>query len=245
VPRYLNSPGTVLYRKSGTLFGLAEAGPAAVAGGVPVITEGPLDVIAVATAGGGRYAPVAPCGCALTGGQVAALADVCDLGARGVLVAFDADLAGRLAAVRAYHLLCPVAGRIGAVVLPPGTDPAQVLYEHGPAGLAQVLAAGRVPLDLVVNAELAEWKRSLRYAEGRVGALRAIAPVIAAMPPPDVARQVSRLAARLGLDHATVTQAVTGALLTGNSDDRRFDAEPPARPAWRVRGGEGCDTRGL
>jgi len=213
VPRYLNSPGTAVYSKSRILFGLAEAGNALAAGAVPVIAEGPLDVLAVASAGAGRYAPVAPCGTALTAGHVAALDRACDLGSTGVLVAFDADLAGRRAAVSAYHLLGPAAGRVGAVAFPPGTDPAQVLRERGPAGLADVLERRRMPLaDLVVNAEIVRWKRWLAYDEGRIGALRAIAPVIAAMPPPDVARQVSRLAARLRLDSAAVTEAVTSAL---------------------------------
>ncbi len=224
VPKYLNSPSTVLYGKSSTLFGLAEARPALARGAIPVITEGPLDTIAVAEAGRGRYAAVAPCGTALTASHVAALAGACDLGGSGVLVAFDADLAGRRAAVSAYHLLRPVTQRIGAVVFAPGTDPAQVLHEHGAAGLAGALACRRVPLaDLVVSAELVRWKRWLPYAEGRIGALRAIAPVIAAMPPPDVARQVSRLAARLGLDHGTVTEAVTGAV-SGLFDNSRNPA---------------------
>ena len=46
----------------------------------------------------------------------------------------------------------------------------------------------------------------------QISALRAVAPLIAAMPPHHVARQVARLSARLDLDHATVTEAVTDAL---------------------------------
>ena len=56
------------------------------------------------------------------------------------------------------------------------------------------------------------WSRWLEYPEGQINALRATAPVIAAMPVPHVARQVARLAHRLGLDYATVTEAVTEAL---------------------------------
>ena len=56
------------------------------------------------------------------------------------------------------------------------------------------------------------WSRWLGFAEGQINALRATAPVIAAMPPAHVARQVARLADRLGLDYATVTEAVTEAL---------------------------------
>ena len=75
-------------------------------GARPVIVEGPLDAIAVTTAGHGMHIGVAPCGTALTAQQAAALASTADLRATGVTVAFDPDQAGRRA-VRAYHLLVP------------------------------------------------------------------------------------------------------------------------------------------
>jgi DNA primase len=212
-PRYLNSPGTSCYDKSEILFGLWEARDALAAGALPVIAEGPLDVIAIAAAGGNRYAPVAPCGTALTARQVAALGRACDLRAAGVLAALDADEPGQRAALNAYHLLSPLAGSTRAMVMPPGYDPAQLLSDHGYATLAFALAHCRRPLaDLVIDAEVAGWTRWLQFAEARVSALRAIAPVIAAMPAADVARQVSRLAARLDLEYALVTEAVMAAI---------------------------------
>jgi len=65
----------------------------------------------------------------------------------------------------------------------------------------------------------------LRFSEGQVHALRAAAPLIAAMPPAHIARQVARLAAILRLDHATVTEAVTDALaaLAANPADSTRD----------------------
>lgn len=213
VPRYLNSPATVLYDKGRALFGLWQALPALARGAVPVIVEGPLDVIAVAAATRGRYAPVAPCGTALTARRVCLLAEMGDLRATGVLVGFDGDDAGQRAAARAYPLLRPHAGRIHMADFPAGHDPAQILREHGPAALAQALASRLRPLsDLLVDAQIARWEHWLGSAEARIGALRAIAPLIAGLPPRDVARQVARLAERLGLDHPAVTEAVTDAL---------------------------------
>ncbi len=239
VPRYLNSPATVLYDKSQALFGLWEGRGALAAGAVPVIVEGPLDAIAVSAAGRHRYAPVAPCGTALTAAQVAALDRAARLPQAGVLVAFDADQAGRRAAVRAYHLLAPftTATTAMAAVLPAGHDPAQILRDRGPAALAAMLTSRTQPLaDLVVDAEVNRWTRWLRFAEGRINALHAAAPLIAAMNPSDVARQVARLARRLGLDHATVTRAVTDALtalLAAGPVTTR--AGPSHRPTARLR----------
>jgi DNA primase catalytic core len=218
VPKYLNSPTTPLYGKRAVLFGLREARPALLAGAIPVIAEGPLDVIAIAIAGQGRYAPVAPCGTVLTVQQAAALSRACGLSEREVLVAFDADQAGHRAAIGAYRRLSQLGVTTRAVILPTGRDPAQILRDHGPSILAAALARCRRPLaDLVVDAEADTWRRWLSYPEGQIGALRAIAPIIAAMPPADVGRQVSRLADQLELDHATVTDAVTDALTELNS----------------------------
>ncbi len=212
-PRYLNSPGTLRYEKGLMLFGLWEARESLAAGASPVIVEGPLDVLAVALAGGGRFAPVSPCGAVLTCQQVQALDQVAHLPGSGVLVAFDADQAGLRAAVRAYRVLSPYGAGSRAARLPPGSDPAQVLRLGGACAVARALTVGTRPLaDLVLDAELARWSRWLGWSEGRVAALRAIAPLLAAMPPGDVARQVGRLATAVGLGHAVVTEAVTDAL---------------------------------
>jgi DNA primase len=128
VPKYLNSPGTDLYNKSEMLFGLWEARGQLARGARPVIVEGPFDAIAVTTACAGRNVGVSPCGAVLTGQQATALEAAADLRTAGVLVAFDPDQAGRRAAISAYHLLSPLTGNTTAAILPPGRDPAQILW---------------------------------------------------------------------------------------------------------------------
>ena len=209
-PAYLNSRTTGLYRKGSLLFGLYEGRRALAAGARPVLVEGPLDAIAVSAAG--RYAGVSPCGTALTSAQVALLARACDLRRAGVVVAFDADRAGRQAAVRAFHLLRAVTDHAVAAVLPAGQDPAGFRREHGGRALAGRLDAS-VPLaDLVVDETVTPFERWLAFPDGKFAALHAAAPLVAGLPAGQVARQVARLAARLGLSYAEVTDAVTGAL---------------------------------
>jgi DNA primase len=212
VPVYLNSRTTRLYRKGGMLFGLHEGREAIAAGARPVIVEGPLDAIAVTVAGAGRFAGVAPCGTALTPAQVGVLGRACDLSRAGVVVAFDADRAGRRAAVRAYGLLRGVTDQLVTVAFPAGQDPAGFRRDYGAAALTRQLESG-VPLaDLVVDETLARFERWLDFTDGKFGALRAVAPLIAALPPGQVGRQVARVAARLGLTHGEVTEAVISAL---------------------------------
>jgi DNA primase len=233
VPKYLNSPQTSLYDKSKTLFGLWEAREALTAGAQPVIVEGPLDAIAVTTAGHGQFAGVAPCGTALTTPHAHALSRTAGLPAAGILVAFDPDPPGRRAAVRAYHPLSQITTETSAVTLPPRHDPAQILASHGPEALATILATRTHPLaDLVTDTELDQWTRWLDHPQGQLSALRATAPLIAAMPPAHVARQVARLSHRLSLDYPTVTNAVTSAL-----PDLIASTDRPGTLSRNLRGG--------
>ena len=62
---------------------------------------------------------------------------------------------------------------------------------------------------------MAPFERWLVFPDGKFAALHAAAPLVAGLPSGQVARQVARLAAQLGLSHAEVTEAVTGALRPG------------------------------
>jgi DNA primase len=233
-PKYLNSPSTSIYHKGDVLFGLSEAREALANGARPVIAEGPLDAIAVTTAGQGRYVGVSPCGVALTDSHLTALGGAVDLCTIGIAVAFDPDEAGQRAAVQACHLLAPLTDKMAAVKLPVGHDPAKILAVSGPAALAKVLATQMHPLpDIVINATIGQWGARLRYPEGQLGALRAAAPRIAALPPSHVARQVSRLAELLQLHHSIITEAVTDALSILIASD-----VPARRPSSALQSGQ-------
>jgi len=240
-PKYLNSPRTALYSKGEVLYGLG-APPtrqALAAGARPVLVEGALDAIAVTTAGHGRHVGVAPSGTALTAGQVTALDHaVGPLAGRGVTVAFDSDPAGRQAALRAYPLLRAAGAWPTTTDLPDGHDPASLTQHHGTAALTTALETAQPLAELVIDERLARWAGRVDWPEGRIGAARDAAPLLAALPPEHVGPQVARLADRLGLPPATITAAVLDAL-TGPGTDTRPDADQ--RPQSIRRDGPDLD----
>lgn len=242
-PKYLNSPHTALYRKGEVLYGLGAAPvqQALAAGARPVLVEGPLDAIAVTwssadPAGQPARTPghvgVAPCGTALTAAQVHALHEHAGpLAQRGVGTAFDHDPAGRQAALRAFGLLTAAGAWPTAATLPAGQDPCDLLARHGPGALARALEQAAPLADVVVDAELDRWADQLRWAEGRVGAVRAAASLLAQLPPEHVGRQVHRVATRLGLEHSELTAALLDAV---SPDPPQLPSRPaPHRPLTR------------
>jgi DNA primase len=212
-PKYLNSRASPLYSKGRVLFGLNESRDALASGARPVIVEGPLDALAVTSAGDGRYVGLAPCGTALTADHVALLSKAANLAETGLRVGFDGDKAGQAAAVRAYALVRDVVEQPLLVDFPEGQDPAALVCLRGAGALVDVLDSSVRPLaDVVVDAVVAKYGHWLEFIEGKFNALNAVAPLIAQMPACEVGRQVVRVAGQLSLTYVEVTTAVTEAL---------------------------------
>jgi len=98
-PKYLNSPETLVFNKSRTLYGLNHAQRAIKRKRVAVIVEGYTDVIACHQHGVEHV--VGTLGTALTKGHATILRRLCDT----VVLLFDGDQAGQRAADRAIEVL--------------------------------------------------------------------------------------------------------------------------------------------
>jgi DNA primase len=195
VPRYLNSPESASFKKGSLLFGLHQGRQALAQGARPVVVEGPFDAIAVTLADPGRHVGLAPCGTALTPRQAELVSQAADLPRTGILACFDADNAGRKAAVRAYGILRPHTPKLQAARLN-AKDPAKIFEQDGPAALRTVLLENREPLSaLLIDARIAEWDRYLDHVEGRYRAMHSTASLVAELLPVQAAAQVRRITA--------------------------------------------------
>lgn len=128
-PKYLNSPETVLFNKSATLYGLHLAKKPIIDSRTAVIVEGYTDVIACHQAGMRNV--VATLGTALTIQHVQALRHF----AEKVVLIYDGDEAGQKAADRAVEVFLAGEMDVAFAVLPEGVDPAE-LFEL-PDGIEQ------------------------------------------------------------------------------------------------------------
>jgi DNA primase catalytic core len=212
--KYLNTSATVIYRKSEGLVGLDEQKDALDANAVPVIVEGPADALAINTAnadGPRRWAGIAVCGTAVGYGQAAALQY--HARSKAVMVAFDGDLAGKAAAVRSLELLSSMFPRVLVAELPSGHDPSSLLCApNGLARLRTALTSPRLLADVAIEQELDRWSPVLDHISGQVNAVRAVAPIVARLPPTRVAGEVARLARMLGLDEEIISRELVAAV---------------------------------
>jgi DNA primase len=124
-PKYLNSPETLLYQKSETLFGMDQAKQAIRKENQVILVEGYFDQMR-AVQHGVEYV-VATCGTALTAKQASMLRNH----AETAILVFDADSAGRSAAEKGFNILIDHGMNVKIVVLPYGQDPDSFIQDQG------------------------------------------------------------------------------------------------------------------
>lgn len=140
--KYLNSPETLLFDKSRTLFNHKNAREAAGKGQPLIVAEGYMDVIALAEAG--FTGAVAPLGTAVTEHHLAMLWRMAD----EPIIALDGDTAGIRAAMRTIDIALPLleAGKsLRFAMMPEGLDPDDLLKSKG-KGAMQALLDQAIPM---------------------------------------------------------------------------------------------------
>jgi len=206
-PKYLNSPRTALFRKGQVLFGLSEQRNRMRVGATPVLVEGPLDVLAIASMDG-AYAAVSACGTAFKPGQATTLRRVSP--SDTVISAYDGDDAGRRAARTAYSRLSSLFDSVLSVRFPDHEDPAS-LAARAPDSMARALKTATPLLDHIVDDVLCGYSR-LDNAEARVCAMHETTRLLARLSPRDVSRQVGRVSHQLGFEPSEVTRDLLAAV---------------------------------
>jgi DNA primase len=176
-PKYLNSPETPVFVKGRELYGLYEARQALRDKGYALVTEGYMDVVALAQLGFGNA--VATLGTACTADHVQKLLRFTS----EVVFSFDGDAAGRRAAARALEAALPHANDTRSfrfLFLPPEHDPDSYIREHGAAAFEQCVRAA-VPLSRQL-VEQAARDCDMDTAEGRARMLAQARPLLEALP---------------------------------------------------------------
>jgi DNA primase len=210
-PKYLNTPETVLYKKSHVLYGVAQAKREIARQGRAVIVEGYTDVMACHLAG--VLTAVATCGTAFAADHIGVLRRLLldtDTLSGEIIFTFDGDAAGQKAALRAFADDQRFVAQTFIAVSPDNMDPCELRLAKGDAAVRDLVARREPMISFALRSVLSRY--DLDTAEGRVGALRETAPLVAKIKDralrPEYAR---KLAGDLGMEMDQVARAVGAA----------------------------------
>jgi DNA primase len=221
-PKYLNSPETPVFSKGRELYGLFEARTPIRVAGYALVTEGYMDVVALAQLGFANA--VATLGTACTPDHVQKLFRFTDR----VVFCFDGDGAGRRAARKALDAALPLATDTRSVkflFLPAEHDPDSFIRANGSEAFAQAVKEA-VPLSrFLIDAAGADC--DLDTAEGRARMASQARPLWSALPDGALKRQLmGELATTSGLASQDLQQIWQQA-----ADGPRWrKAPPPEQP---------------
>ncbi len=201
-PKYLNSPETPIYQKSRELYGLYEARQANKHLQQILIVEGYMDVIALAQHGIDNA--VATLGTATSAVHLQRMFRHCE----ELVFCFDGDQAGAAAARRALDVCLPViedGQQLKFLFLPQGEDPDSLVREEGSEQFRQRIANAQ-PLSEYLFAQAAVGLDT-STADGKAAmSQRAMVLINKLQTSAFKGILQSELAARTGLDKATVEQ---------------------------------------
>jgi DNA primase len=131
--KYINSPETVIFKKSRVFFGLDRAKKPILQEKAALLCEGQIDAICCHELGIAQA--IATCGTACTREHAKLLRRYTS----NVLICFDADKAGLAATEKAYRELVPEGLAVRVVEMPAGDDPDTFLKAHGAAAFRELL----------------------------------------------------------------------------------------------------------
>lgn len=219
-PKYLNSPQTPLFDKSGSLFGIDRAQEAIRAEEEVVLVEGYMDAVQAHQSGFRNV--VAIMGTALTDKQVGLVRRL----ARRYALALDPDAAGEEATRRSLEGAWNIFQReivrgagarqdlyvrrelpkLRVIALPPGRDPDDVIRDD-PDDWRRRVAEATPILDYLISWEAG--RPESVTSEGRLAAVNRIFPLITALENTFEQQEAfSKLASALKIDESTLEAAV-------------------------------------
>ena len=177
-PKYLNTSETPVYHKSAVLYGIDLAKKDISKLQKVVVVEGYTDVMACHLAG--VTTAVATCGTAFGDEHIRILNRMLSANVDNpaeVIFTFDPDEAGQKAAMRAFSDADKFHANSFIAVGPDGLDPSDLRVQKGDEAVVLMIASKKPIYEFAMKQKLKNF--NLESVEGRVGAARAAATVLA------------------------------------------------------------------
>jgi DNA primase len=214
-PKYINSPQTRIFDKSGSLYGLHLARTAIRRENLAVLVEGYMDVIVAHQYGFANV--IAPMGVAITEKQINQIKKM----TRSIALALDPDTAGEDAAMRCVGYENTLDTDIKVITLPSGQDPDEVIKADVKSWQDHVGKALAV-IDFTIKIIAA--KLDMKTSQGKTELVNKILPIIADVKVgPRQYQYLTSLAMASGIDTPKLEAA-----LSSYKTDRKVKESRPA-----------------
>ena len=209
-PKYINSPETMVYHKSRTLFALNIAKKSA--NKRYILCEGYMDVISMHEAG--FDTAVCACGTALTPEQVKLLSEYAD----EVVLSYDSDEAGQKATERSLKLFADSSVKVSVLSYQGAKDPDEFIKKYGRDRFEMILNGTANPTEFQLKKAKAGY--DLRSDDGRLNYLREAIDILTSHGVTPTAQDVyaGRLAEETGVSKQAILAQMRGA---ARAADRR------------------------
>lgn len=202
--KYINSPESIVYKKSNELYGIYQARADIVKEDKCFLVEGYLDVIGMWQSG--MRNTVASSGTALTDGQIALIHRFTE----NITLIYDGDAAGIKASLRGIDMLLGHKMKVKVLLLPDGDDPDSFARKHTPEEFRQYVAEHETDIiRFKAQVLLADIRKD---PQRRIDAVNSVVQSIAHIPDP-ISRDVyiQECASILGLQEDTIAKSVARA----------------------------------
>jgi DNA primase len=214
MPKYLNSPETLIYSKSALLYHLDRAKEPIRRGGFVVLVEGYMDTIAVALAGAENV--VASCGTSLTEAQVKLVSRF----TKRIVVNYDPDNAGQAATERSLALLLEQDFDTRVLALPSidgkPADPDTYIQKKGAAEYRKLLEKAPPFLDYLISRAR---QMDLTTAQGKLSAVNFLMPHVQRIANPLLRSEwATRISQQLRVEEPVLREALRKAAAERRSE---------------------------
>ena len=228
-PKYINSPETLVYKKSRTLFALNLAKKSA--SKRFILCEGYMDVISMHEAG--FDTAVCACGTALTPEQVKLLSEY----AEEAVLSYDSDEAGQKATARSLALFANTPIKVSVLSIPGAKDPDEFIRHYGKDRFEMILNGAANPTEF--RLAKSKTKYDLRTDDGRLEYIREAIDILASGSVSPTARDVyaGRIAGETGVAKQAILSQMEGAVKGAARRARRKEQQDMAAQ------GNGADIR--
>ena len=202
MPKYLNSPENIIFQKKNNIYALNISKQDVGREGYGILVEGYMDVISLYQHGVRNVG--ASLGTALTENQARLLKRY----TKKVVLSYDADAAGRNAALRGIDILSGEGIKVKVLHVTDGKDPDEFIKKNGKEAFIKLIDGALPMIDYKLNA--AQKGLDLKTEDGKIDYMKKASEILRSLSPVEADIYIKKLAGELKIAEGAIRLEISG-----------------------------------